>query len=257
MQFSFQPLQILPILLQKDVTRGDDIGGLIMNVINETRISLKDHDILVVTQKIISKSEGRVLDLSTVKPSLRALEVARKTSKDPRFVELVLTESRNLVRYSDNLIITETKHGFVCANSGIDQSNINSHGGSFVSLLPVDPDLSAKRIRQTISKNTGLNLAVVVSDTFGRPFRLGQTNVAIGVSGMDSIKSYIGKTDMYGNMLRITEIAVADEIASAAELVMGKTERVPIAIIRGYEFSPMETGSAKSLVRDRVYDLFR
>ena len=257
MQFSFRPLQILPILLQKDVTRGDDIGRLIMNAINETRISMKDHDVLVVTQKIISKSEGRVLDLSTVKPSLRALEVARKTSKDPRFVEIVLTESRNLVRYSDNLIITETKHGFVCANSGIDQSNINSHGGNFVSLLPVDPDLSAKRIRQTISKSTGVNLAVVVSDTFGRPFRLGQTNVAIGLSGMNSIKSYIGKTDMYGNTLRITEIAVADEIASAAELVMGKTERVPIAIIRGYEFSPSETGSAKSLVRDRVYDLFR
>lgn len=254
---SFQSLQILPIPLEKDVTKGDDIGRLIMDALNETRVSMKDHDVLVVTQKIVSKSEGRVLDLSTVKPSDRALELASKTNKDPRFVELVLTESRDLLRYSENLIITETRHGFVCANSGIDQSNVSSHEAKFVSLLPVDPDLSAKRIRQTICENSGVDIAVVVSDTFGRPFRLGQTNVAIGVSGIDPIKSYIGRADMYGNMLRITEISVADELASAAELVMGKTERVPIAVVRGYEYSPTETGTAKSLVRDRIYDLFR
>ena len=257
MQLSFQSLQIIPIPLDKDVTKGDDIGRLIMDAIHETKVSMRDHDVLVVTQKIVSKSEGRVLDLSTVKPSDRALELASKTNKDPRFVELVLTEARDLLRYSENLIITETRHGFVCANSGVDQSNVSIHEEKFVSLLPLDPDLSAKRIRQTIYENSGVNIAVVVSDTFGRPFRLGQTNVAIGVSGMDPIKSYIGLADMYGNILRITEIAVADELASAAELVMGKTERVPIAVVRGYEYSPTETGNAKSLVRDRIYDLFR
>jgi coenzyme F420-0:L-glutamate ligase/coenzyme F420-1:gamma-L-glutamate ligase len=161
------------------------------------------------------------------------------------------------VKYSENLIITETKHGFVCANAGIDQSNVSSPGDDSVLLLPVDPDLSAKRIRRVIADTIGINLAVIVSDTFGRPFRLGQTNVAIGVSGIDSIKSYIGRTDMYGNILRITEIAIADELASAAELVMGKTERIPIAIVRGYEFSFTESNNAKSLVRDSVHDLFR
>ena len=243
--------------MEKDVTRGDDIASLIMQTIKANQISMKNHDVVVVTQKIISKSEGRILDLSKVKPSNHALELARKTKKDPRFVESILMESRNLVRYSENLIITETRHGFICANSGIDQSNVSSPGDDFVLLLPKDPDLSAKRIRQAISESIGMNIAVIVSDTFGRPFRLGQTNVAIGVSGIDSIKSYIGRTDMYGNILRITEIAVADELASAAELVMGKTEKVPIAIVRGYKFSFTETSSTKSLVRDSAHDLFR
>lgn len=254
---SIQRLQIIPIGLERDVARGDDIGRLIMRAIRANRTSLKNHDVVVVTQKIISKSEGRILDLSNVKPSKRALELANQTKKNPRIVELILKESRNLIRYSENLIITETRHGFICANSGIDQSNVGSPEDGFVSLLPVDPDLSAKRIRNAIGKTFGMNIAVVVSDTFGRPFRLGQTNVAIGVSGIDSIKSYIGRTDMYGNMLRITEIAIADELASAAELVMGKTEKVPIAVIRGYDFSSTETGSAQSLVRDSVHDLFR
>jgi coenzyme F420-0:L-glutamate ligase / coenzyme F420-1:gamma-L-glutamate ligase len=250
-------LEIIPIPVEKDVARGDDIGRLLLRSLKANRVSLKNHDVLVVTQKIISKSEGRILDLSTVEPSNHALELASKTKKDPRFVELILMESRNLVRYSENLIITETRHGFICANSGVDQSNVCSPGEGFVSLLPMDPDLSAKRIRQAIAESIGVNIAVVVSDTFGRPFRLGQTNVAIGVSGIDSIKSYIGRSDMYGNMLRITEIAVADELASAAELVMGKTERVPVAIVRGYDFSSTESSSARSLVRDSVYDLFR
>ncbi len=175
--------------MEKDVARGDDIGRLLLRSLKANRVSLKNHDVLVVTQKIISKSEGRILDLSTVKPSNHALELASKTKKDPRFVELILMESRNLVRYSENLIITETRHGFICANSGVDQSNVCSPGEGFVSLLPMDPDLSAKRIRQAIAESIGVNIAVVVSDTFGRPFRLGQTNVAIGVSGIDSIKS--------------------------------------------------------------------
>lgn len=254
---SIQPLQIIPIPVDKDVARGDDIGRLIIRSLKANRVSIKNYDVVVVAQKIVSKSEGRILDLSTVKPSKHAFELASKTKKDPRFVELILAESRNVVRYSENLIITETRHGFICANSGIDQSNVSSPGDGFVLLLPIDPDLSARRIRQAIVESIGVNIAVVVSDTFGRPFRLGQTNVAIGVSGIDSIKSYIGQSDMYGNMLRITEIAVADELASAAELVMGKTQRVPVAIIKGYKFSLTETSSARSLARDNVHDLFR
>lgn len=254
---SFQRLQIIPIFLERDVVRGDDIGELITRAIKTNRTTLKNHDVVVVTQKIISKSEGRIFDLSTVKPSKQALDLANLTKKDPRFVELILKESRNLVRFSKNLIITETRHGYICANSGIDQSNVGNPGDDFVSLLPVDPDFSAMRIKEAIAKTIGRKIAVIVSDTFGRPFRLGQTNVAIGVSGINSIKSYIGLTDMYGNMLRVTEIAVADELASAAELVMGKTDKVPIAVIRGYDFSLSETGSAQSLVRDRVNDLFR
>lgn len=250
-------MQIIPVPVEKDVTIGDDIGSIIVRALKAIQISLMNHDVLVVTQKIISKSEGRILDLSKVKPSNHAVELAIKTKKDPRFVELILMESKNLVRHSENLIITETRHGFICANAGIDQSNVCSPNDTLVSLLPADPDLSAKKIRQVIADTIGINIAVVVSDTFGRPFRLGQTNVAIGVSGMDSIKSYIGQADMYGNILRITEIAIADELASAAELVMGKTERVPVAIVRGYKFSFTENSSAKSLVRDSVHDLFR
>jgi coenzyme F420-0:L-glutamate ligase/coenzyme F420-1:gamma-L-glutamate ligase len=218
---------------------------------------LMEHDIVVVTQKIVSKSEGRICSLSMVEPSKNALELARKAKKDPRFVELVLLESNRIIRCSENVIISETKHGFVCANSGIDQSNVSGPENDEVLLLPVDPDLSARRIKHVIEQALGRHIAVIMTDTFGRPFRVGQTNVAIGTCGMNSIKSYIGRRDMYGNILRITEIAVADEIASAAELVMGKINRVPVVIVRGYEFSSTPVGNARSLVRERGLDLFR
>jgi coenzyme F420-0:L-glutamate ligase/coenzyme F420-1:gamma-L-glutamate ligase len=250
-------LHIIPLPVDEDVTTGDDIGKLILQAASANGVSMQNHDVVVITQKIISKSEGRMINLSTIKPSNHAFELASETKKDPRFIELVLIESKSIVKYSENVIVTETKHGFVCANAGIDQSNVSDPGNDFVLLLPVDPDLSARRIKEAIAETIGMNIAVVISDTFGRPFRLGQTNVAIGVSGINSIKSYIGKADMYGNILRITEIAVVDELASAAELVMGKTERVPIAIIRGYEFSSSVSNTAKTLVRDSVQDLFR
>lgn len=250
-------MHIIPLPVNEDVTTGDDIGKLILQAASANGVSMQNHDVVVITQKIISKSEGRMINLSTIKPSNHAFELASETKKDPRFIELVLIESKSIVKYSENVIVTETKHGFVCANAGIDQSNVSDPGNDFVLLLPVDPDLSARRIKEAIAETIGMNIAVVISDTFGRPFRLGQTNVAIGVSGINSIKSYIGKADMYGNILRITEIAVVDELASAAELVMGKTERVPIAIIRGYEFSSSVSNTAKTLVRDSVQDLFR
>jgi len=243
-------------MVEDDVAAGDDIGKLIVNAVGANQVHMKDHDIVVVTQKIISKSEGRVVNLSTIDPSDRALNLANRVKKDPRFVELVISESKSILRCSDNVIISETKHGFVCANSGIDQSNVIGAGDN-VLLLPVDPDLSARQIRHEVIRSIGRNIAVIVTDTFGRPFRLGQTNVAIGVAGIDIIKSYVGKRDMYGNILRITEIAVVDEIASAAELVMGKNKRVPIAIVRGYGYSSSGMDTARSLVRDFEQNLFR
>jgi coenzyme F420-0:L-glutamate ligase/coenzyme F420-1:gamma-L-glutamate ligase len=252
-----QSIKIIPVPLNLDVKRGDDIGRLIVQAIMNIQVKMMEHDIVVVTQKVVSKSEGRVCSLSMVEPSKSALELAHKAKKDPRFVELILSESNRIVRYSKNVIISETKHGFVCANAGIDQSNVSGPENEKVLLLPVDPDLSALRIRQVIEQALGRHIAVIITDTFGRPFRVGQTNVAIGTCGMDSIKSYIGLRDMYGNILRITEIAVADEIASAAELVMGKINRIPVAIVRGYKFSSTSVGNARSLVRESGLDLFR
>jgi coenzyme F420-0:L-glutamate ligase / coenzyme F420-1:gamma-L-glutamate ligase len=253
----YQSIQIIPVPFDLDVAPGDDIGRLIVQAIMDNQVSLMEHDIVVVTQKIVSKSEGRICSLSMVEPSKNALELARKAKKDPRFVELVLLESNRIVRCSENVIISETKHGFVCANSGIDQSNVSGPENDEVLLLPVDPDLSARRIKHVIEQALDRHIAVIMTDTFGRPFRVGQTNVAIGTCGMNSIKSYIGRRDMYGNILRITEIAVADEIASAAELVMGKINRVPVVIVRGYEFSSTPVGNARSLVRESGLDLFR
>ena len=182
-------MHIIPLPVNEDVTTGDDIGKLILQAASANGVSMQNHDVVVITQKIISKSEGRMINLSTIKPSNHAFELASKTKKDPRFIELVLIESKSIVRYSENVIVTETKHGFVCANAGIDQSNVSDPGNDFVLLLPVDPDLSARRIKEAIAETIGMNIAVVISDTFGRPFRLGQTNVAIGVSGINSIKS--------------------------------------------------------------------
>jgi coenzyme F420-0:L-glutamate ligase/coenzyme F420-1:gamma-L-glutamate ligase len=253
----YQSIQIIPVPFNLDFARGDDIGRLIVQAIMDNQVSLMEHDIVVVAQKIVSKSEGRICSLSMVEPSKNALELARKAKKDPRFVELVLLESNRIVRCSENVIISETKHGFVCANAGIDQSNVSGPENDEVLLLPVDPDLSARRIKHVIEQALGRHIAVIITDTFGRPFRVGQTNVAIGTCGMNSIKSYIGRRDMYGNILRITEIAVADEIASAAELVMGKINRVPVVIVRGYEFSSTPVGNARSLVRESGLDLFR
>jgi coenzyme F420-0:L-glutamate ligase / coenzyme F420-1:gamma-L-glutamate ligase len=250
-------IQIIPVPFSPDVARGDDIGRLIVQAIMDNQVSMMEHDIVVVTQKIVSKSEGRIRSLSMIEPSKSALELAHKAKKDPRFVELILLESNRIVRCSENVIISETKHGFVCANAGIDQSNLSSPENDKVLLLPVDPDLSARKIKHTIEQALGRHIAVIITDTFGRPFRVGQTNVAIGTCGINSIKSYIGRRDMYGNILRVTEIAVADEIASAAELVMGKINRVPVVIVRGYEFSSTLVGNARSLVRESGLDLFR
>jgi len=227
---------------------------MILESIGHSQIQIKDGDILVVTHKIVSKAEGRIVDLASIKPSTKAISMAKEHDKDPRVMELILMESTQILRAKNGIIISETKHGFVCANAGVDQSNVE---GDTAVLLPVAPDESAGRIQEAVKKKIGKEIAVIITDTFGRSFRNGQTNVAIGVAGINPIKSYIGTYDMYGRKLRVTEIAVADEIASAAELVMGKAEGTPVAIVRGYIFEKVSKTSVKSLLRAKERDLFR
>ncbi|HEU4759173.1 MAG TPA: coenzyme F420-0:L-glutamate ligase [Dehalococcoidia bacterium] len=214
---------------------------------------LEPSDVVVVTQKIVSKAEGRVVALDGVTPSPEAEALARETDKEPRLVELVLRESARIVRQREGVLITETRHGFVCANAGIDASNV---GEGYVSLLPEDPDRSAAAIRSGIATRTGVEVAVIISDTFGRPWREGQTNVAVGVAGMAPFADYVGQVDAHGYELKVSSLAVADELAGAAELVMGKLAGVPVAIVRGYDY-PKGAGTARQMVRPAERDLFR
>jgi coenzyme F420-0:L-glutamate ligase/coenzyme F420-1:gamma-L-glutamate ligase len=207
-----------------------------------------------VTQKIVSKAEGQLVDLHTVTPSPFALQVAKLQAKNPQIVEVVLRESKRLVKMDQRTIIAETHHGFVCAHAGVDESNVA--GEEVVALLPVDADASAQRLRQAMRERTGVELAVIISDTFGRPWREGLVNVAIGVAGLEPLKDYRGLPDTEGRILKVTTLAVADELASAAELVMGKLEKIPVAVIRGYFYTPGQ-GDVKQLLRKPERDLFR
>jgi coenzyme F420-0:L-glutamate ligase/coenzyme F420-1:gamma-L-glutamate ligase len=249
-------LQIIPVRVQGDVELGASLGRLILQALHENRAGLQDGDVLVVAQKIVSKAEGRVVQLTGIRPSAKAARLARQLGKDPRLIELILQESKEIVLVKNGIIITETRHGLVCANSAVDQSNLSSDTAAAV-LLPVDPDGSARRLRAFFKKENGIDVAVIITDTFGRPFREGQVNVAVGVSGIRPIKSYIGKKDMFGKKLRVTEIAVADELASAAELVMGKSDGVPVAIVRGYKYGRADRATSKLLIRKKEQDLFR
>jgi len=248
-------IKIIPFMISFDIRKGDELGAIIADAAKRNNRRILDGDILVVAQKIISKAEGRIVDLRTVSPSKMANKMAKEQGKDPRVVEIILRESVSIVKAKSGIIISETKHGFVCANAGVDQSN--AKGEESAILLPIDPDRSARRLSESIEKKTGVKTAVVITDTFGRPFRNGQANMAIGVAGFKPIKSYIGKRDMYGRKMRVTEIAVADEIASAAELVMGKSERIPVAIVRGYRFEKAPNATINELIRPRKIDLFR
>lgn len=243
---------IIPLRGLPEVRRGDDLAGLIVSAAREGP-GIRSGDLLVVTQKIVSKAEGRVLPLDAVEPSPEALRLAAETEKDPRLVELILRESVRIVRQRGPVLITETHHGFVCANAGIDASNV---GAGVVSLLPEDPDRSAREIRRGIQEATGEDVAVIISDTFGRPWREGHTNVAVGLAGMLPFADYIGQVDPHGYELQVSTLAVADELAAAAELVMGKLDGIPVAIIRGYPY-PRGEGSARQIVRDPEKDLFR
>lgn len=249
-----QLIQITPIRISNEIVLHNDLSVIIIDAIDRSQTEIQNGDILVVTHKIVSKAEGRVVDLDSIKPSTKAISMAKEHNKDSRIMELILKESSKILRAKDGIIISETRHGFVCANAGVDQSNVK---GDTAVLLPLAPDESADRIRHAVEKKVGKEVAVIITDTFGRTFRNGQTNVAIGIAGINPIKSYIGTYDMYGRKLRVTEIAVADEIASASELVMGKAEGTPVAIIRGYDFEKASKASIKSLIRAKNRDLFR
>jgi coenzyme F420-0:L-glutamate ligase / coenzyme F420-1:gamma-L-glutamate ligase len=241
-------LQIIPIHIEKEIESSDDISKLIIN-----SADLNDGDIIVIAQKIISKQEGRIIDLSSVTPSLLAEGISSQYDKDPRIIELILSESKRIVRMKNQIIIVQTNHGFICANAGVDESNVKN---GYAILLPVDSDMSAKIIREKIKSNTDKNVAIIISDTFGRPFRMGQTNCAIGISGLSPLLDYAGTLDSFGKILRVTEIAVADELSAAAELVMGKALKCPVTIIRGYSFNFKENGISE-LIRPETEDLFK
>ncbi|MGH9972970.1 MAG: coenzyme F420-0:L-glutamate ligase [Nitrososphaeraceae archaeon] len=251
----FNKIEIIPILIRDDIKKGDDIADLIIKSIKDKNESLQENDVVIITHKIISKAEGRTTDLRNIVPCEESKKISSNTGKDPRLVELIISQSNEIVKIERDIIITETKHGFVCANAGIDTSNVGKLS-DHVLLLPDDPDESARNIRNDLNAKTGVNVGIIISDTFGRPFRKGQVNIAIGVAGIDPIKSYIGKSDMYGKILKVTEIAIADEITSAAELVMGKSSRVPVSIVRGYNFS-FNDSSISKVTRSKIEDLFR
>jgi coenzyme F420-0:L-glutamate ligase/coenzyme F420-1:gamma-L-glutamate ligase len=236
-----------------EIEAGDDLAKFIAGAAKAQGEMLQDDDVLVVTQKAVSKSEGRYVVLEEIEPSALAVELATNWEKDARHVEVVLRESKRIVRMDHGVIICETRHGLVCANAGVDASNVP---GERLMLLPVDPDASAQRIRDGIKRETGADVAVIVSDTFGRPWRTGYTEVAIGVAGMLPIIDYVGMIDTSGRELKATWICIADELASAAELVTGKINRVPVALIRGYPI-PRGDGSAKEMLRMAETDMFR
>ena len=241
-------LEIIPIQIQKEIGIDDNFVDLIPE-----SIEINDGDILVFSQKIVSKNEGRILSLSSVNPSLLANGIASSYGKDPRLIELILSESERIVRMENGIIIVKTKHGFVCANAGIDESNVQD---GYATLLPEDPDKSARLLKERIEQKTGKNISVIISDTFGRPFRLGQTDVAIGIAGLEPILDYNGKPDTFGRIMRVTAIAVADEICSASELVMGKVEKCPIVIVRNYSYN-FSNAKIQKLLRSEHDDLFR
>ncbi len=249
-------IQLIPLKYIPLISRGDDIPSHIKASLQRQRIKLHQNDILVIAQSIVSKSEGRIVELADVSPSPLAIEIAQKTEKDPRLVELILGESKKLIAIYDHHIITETHHGFVCANAAIDQSN--SLGIGRVTLLPIDPDRSAKGYRNCLQELLGVAPTIIITDSHGRPFRNGAINVAVGLAGIDPLKSYIGRTDLYGYTLRTEVVAQADLLAAAAGLVMGESdEGIPVVLIRGYEFTSTNEGTANQLVRPEEKDMFR
>ncbi len=248
-----QPIQIFPLPGLPEIEPGADLAALIAGALGAQEFRVGAGDVFVIAQKIVSKAEGRIVRLETIAPSDRADAWARAWGKDPRAVELVLRESHRIVRMERGIIVAETRHGFVCANAGVDLSNAEE--GTAI-LLPHDPDASARSLQTALSATLGADIAVIVSDTFGRPWREGLVNVALGVAGMPALIDYRGQRDAQGKLLQATIIALADELASAAELVMGKADGMPVAIIRGVQMTSRE-GSGRDLLRAPEKDLFR
>ena len=236
------------------IVPGTDLAALICEAAGHAGLRFEPDDVLVVTQKIVSKAEGDLVDLAQIDPSPLAKRFAKQWDKDARLVEVVLRQSRRIVKMDRGVLITETHHGFICANAGVDQSNIE--GQDIVAVLPPDPDASARAIRQGLHERLGVAPAVIISDTFGRPWREGLVNVAIGLAGIGAIRDYTGLRDAQGYELKVTALAIADELAAAAELVMNKLDNVPVAIVRGYDY-PRHEGSLAQLIRLPERDLFR
>jgi coenzyme F420-0:L-glutamate ligase/coenzyme F420-1:gamma-L-glutamate ligase len=237
------------------VEPGDDLARLLAPPLVAIASPIRDDDVLVVCQKIVSKAEGRVVDLATVRPSVRAEEFAQSYGKDAALVELALREATEVLRMENGHLITATGPGFICANSGIDRSNQNRDGEA--TLLPLDADDSARRLRARLAEISGVEIAIVISDTFGRPWRLGQLDVAIGSAGLEVLDDHVGRSDWGGRRLEHTLIAVADQIAAAAGLVMGKADGVPAVLVRGYPYRRAAAAGAAALVRPRSEDIFR
>lgn len=251
-------VEILALAGIPEVTPGMDLEGLIGDALEATpgALPLQAGDVLVVTQKIVSKAEGAVVDLRTVEPGERAIAWAEAWGRDARQIEVVLREARRIVRMERGVLITETHHGFICANGGIDASNVGPASGDLVTLLPRDPDASARRIRDAVRARFGHDLPVIISDSFGRPWRWGITDVALGVSGIRPVEDLRGVADADGRVMRTTVRAVADELASAAELALGKTGGRPVALVRGAN-PPLGEGSMADLLMPPENDLFR
>ncbi len=250
---SMDEVRIFPVIGLPYINPGDDLPAILIAAIHHANQSLEERDVAVIAQKIVSKAEGRIVKLAEVRPSAFARNWAEAYGKDARVVEVALAESKRIVKMDRGVLISETRHGFICANAGVDTSNVAE---GTVTLLPEDPDGSALGLRQALEAVFRVNLAVIISDTFGRPWREGLVNVAVGVSGMAPVVDYRGRQDWLGNTLRVTTVSIADEIASAAELVMTKDAGRPAAIVRGAHYETEESNNLK-LVRSAALDLFR
>jgi coenzyme F420-0:L-glutamate ligase/coenzyme F420-1:gamma-L-glutamate ligase len=247
-------LRIIPVSLADEIRPGDSLSDKLLQALKRSKLSLRAGDILIVKHKIVSKAEGRLVELDKVKPSASLRTWARRYNLDARVTDVALAESKRVVRRKRGVLITETRHGLICANSGVDVSNVN--GGRHALLLPKDPDRSARQLHRELKKRLKLSIPVIITDSFGRPWREGLTEVAIGVAGMEALHDYRGDRDPHGYPLRVTMEAVADELACAAGLVCGKLARAPACIIRGYRYRPAP-GRARDLIRPAATDLFR
>ncbi|HKX11085.1 MAG TPA: coenzyme F420-0:L-glutamate ligase [Stellaceae bacterium] len=240
------------------VEPGDDLAAILIEGIEAAQHRPRDRDVLVVAQKIVSKSEGRYRRLDEVTPSPRAEQIARESHKDPRLIEVILSESREVIRCKRDVVITEHRLGFVMANAGVDQSNVDHEGGERVLLLPADPDGSCRALKQRLDAHFGVSLGVIINDSFGRAWRNGVVGVALGAAGLPSLVDMVGETDLFGRKLRVTQVALADEIAAAASLVMGQAaERQPAVLVQGLDWGNRAETPAQALLRPKELDLFR
>ena len=247
-------LRVIPIPVADEIRPGDSLIDKLLASLRRSHLRLRPGDILIVKHKIVSKSEGRLVDLSTIHPSEESISWAKQYALNPRVIELALRESRAVIRRKNGVLITETHHGFLCANTGVDVSNVN--GGSHALLLPEDPDRSAANLRRALKKQTDLSIPVIITDSFGRPWREGLTEVAIGIAGIKPLRDDRGRRDPHGYKLNASVEAVADELACAAGLVCGKLNRAPACIVRGFRYDP-GPGKVRDLLRPAATDLFR